>query len=59
MMRKHKETYRVCVVTNCLNGKQRSLSIFAHDLGSGKWLDDAERSLTIDEVTSARLRLGD
>jgi hypothetical protein len=57
MMRKHKTTYRLCVVTDSLSKRRQSLSVFAYNDDVGKWADGDDRSLHIQEVISARLRL--
>jgi hypothetical protein len=57
MMKKHNETYRVCVGTNCLKKSQRMLSVFAYNDASRSWVDGSDRLLEIAEVKSARLRL--
>ncbi len=55
MMRKHKQSYRICVVTNCLNGGLRTLSVFAYSDGHAKWMDENGRPLQIKKIQSARL----
>jgi hypothetical protein len=57
MMKKHNQTYRICVGTNCLKKSQRGLSVFAYNDTSRGWGDGSDRSLEITEVKSARLRL--
>jgi len=57
MMKKHKQTYRICVGTNCLKKSQRLLSVFAYNDKSRSWVDGTDRSLEITKVKSARLRL--
>ena len=59
MMRKHKDSYRVCVVTNCLKKHKRCLFVFAYDDSIGKWTDGDDRPLQVQEVKSARLCLAD
>jgi hypothetical protein len=54
-MEKHKENYRICVLTNCLNSRLRTLSIFAYNKKPKKWMDQDDRVLHIKEVQSARL----
>lgn len=56
MMRKHKQTYRICVGTNCLERSQRRLAVFAYNDTSGSWADGSDRPLQISEVKSARMR---
>jgi hypothetical protein len=56
MMRSHRQSYRVCVVTNSLAKKQRALSVFACNDTSGAWIDGNDRPLVIQEMKSARLR---
>ncbi len=55
MMGKHKENYRICVVTNCLNAGLRTLSVFAYNGTLGTWMDQNDRPLQIRKVQSARL----
>jgi Domain of unknown function (DUF3883) len=57
MMKKHKQTYRICVGTNCLEQSHRRLAVFAFNDASSSWVDGIDRSLQITEVKSARLRL--
>ncbi len=56
MMRKYKQSYRVCVVTDCLQKRQRVLSVFAYNLAAHAWTDGNDRPLVIQELKSARLR---
>jgi hypothetical protein len=56
MMWKHKQTYRICVGTNCLERSQRRLAVFAYNDTSGSWADGSDRPLQISEVKSARMR---
>jgi hypothetical protein len=56
MMRKHRPSYRLCVVTNSLSKRKPTLSVFAYNDNVGKWTDGNDRPLRIQEVTSARLR---
>jgi hypothetical protein len=57
MMRKHQQTYRTCVATNCLKKSQRTLAVFAYNAASDNWVDGSDRPLQINELKSARLRL--
>lgn len=57
MMKKHKQTYRICFGTNCLKKSQRRLSVFAYNDTFGSWADGGDRPLQIREVKSARIRL--
>jgi hypothetical protein len=57
MMKKHKQTYRVCVGTNCLEKSHRRLAVFAFNYATRSWVDGGDRPLQITEVKSARLRL--
>jgi hypothetical protein len=52
MMRKHKHTYRICVVTGCLS-HSRALSVFA--FAEGRWTDENDRPLHLKKIESARL----
>jgi hypothetical protein len=56
MMRKHKKNYRVCIVTCALNKGARALHVFAYMEASQKWVDENDEPLTIQEITSARLK---
>ncbi len=55
MMRKHNQNYRICVVTNCLNGSLRTLSVFRYNDALRKWMDENDRPLQVKEMQSARL----
>jgi len=57
MMKKHKQTYRICVGTNCLEQSHRRLAVFAFNDETRSWVDGGDRSLKITEVKSARLCL--
>lgn len=54
-MKKFKDTYRVCVVTNALASKPQ-LSIFSYSPENKSWEDDTGRQLDISEVISARMK---
>lgn len=53
MMRRHKDSYRICIATNCLNEKAQRLVVFAYD--QGEWRDEMDRLLKIKKMQSARL----
>jgi hypothetical protein len=56
MMGKYKESYRVCIVTRCLEKAHKSLHVFAYERSNGLWTDSNDRLLEIEERMSARLR---
>ena len=55
-MQKHRDSYRVCVVTDAL-GRDPVLWIFAFSPESQAWEDDEENHLAITEITSARMSI--
>jgi hypothetical protein len=57
MMKKHRQTFRICVGTDCLKKSRRRLAIFAYNDTSRNWVDGLDRALQISEAKSARLRL--
>jgi Domain of unknown function (DUF3883) len=54
MLRQHKDNYRLCVVTRCLEHDKRALSVFSIT-ESGQWADERGRPIQIRELTAARL----
>lgn len=52
MMRKHTDSYRLCVVTNALNGP--NLEIFAYSDEARRWESQFGRRLDFEEIVSAR-----
>jgi len=56
MMLKHKDSYRICVGTRCLENDHKSLRVFAFHEGSGSWRDSDDLLLRVEERKSARLR---
>jgi hypothetical protein len=57
MMQKHRDVYRVCVATKCLEENHPALAVFSYNKLSKKWLDEDGRLLRINVVESARLRV--
>jgi hypothetical protein len=55
-MKAHRDSYRICVVTNALSSPQ--MTIFAFSLDTGNWEDQKRRILKIDERVGARCHLG-
>ena len=55
-MRKHRKTYRICVVTDALGTP--NLAIFRFVRGAGGWKDKDGRLLEIVEATAARCTVG-
>lgn len=53
-MKKHKDSYRMCVVTNALD-KHALLRVFSFSFESGQWEDDEGNLLSITEIISARM----
>jgi hypothetical protein len=51
-MQKHRDSYRVCVVTNALT--KPCLTIFAYSPDSGQWEGPGQKRLNIQEIKSAR-----
>jgi hypothetical protein len=51
-LQQHRDSYRICVVTNAVS-KPR-LSVFAHSRDSGRWEDAEGNRLEIEEVVGAR-----
>src|SRR5579859_748078 len=56
MMLKHKDSYRICVGTRCLEDAHKALRVFAYHEGSESWRDSDDLPLRIEERKSARLR---
>lgn len=56
-MQEHRESYRLCVVTNALNAPR--LSVFGYSNDSGRWEDRDGVPLNIDEIIGARCRCGE
>lgn len=55
-MKKHKDSYRICVVTKALS-KHASLSVFSFSPESGKWEDEQQRQLKLVEIISVRMNV--
>ena len=55
-MKKHRKTYRICVVTDALGAP--NLAIFRFDHAIRRWKDKEGRLLDIDEATAARCSVG-
>lgn len=53
-MKKYKDNYRICVVTNALS-KRTLLTIFSFSPENGKWEDDMGNELKITEIVSAMM----
>ena len=53
-MKKHRHTYRICVVTNCL-GKVPNLTVFSYSEEADRWDSDEGCELEITEVIAARM----
>lgn len=51
-MNKHKESYRLGVVINCLNNP--ILHLFAYSFEKNEWLNEDGKTLIIDQIISAR-----
>ncbi len=52
-MKEHKDTYRICVVTDAL--KKPKLDIFYYSQDSGEWENDNGNILKIEEIMAAKL----
>ncbi|HVK18913.1 MAG TPA: DUF3883 domain-containing protein [Fimbriiglobus sp.] len=53
-MQDHRDSYRVCVVTDALT--EPCLEIFAYSLDSGQWESIGGRVLSVEEIVAARCR---
>lgn len=53
-MQNHKDSYRICVVTNALSANPR-LAVFSYSVGNDKWQDEGGLRLSIAELVAARL----
>ena len=55
-MKKHEDSYRICVVTNALS-KSRTLWIFSFSRETGRWEDEGGNQLKIKKMIAARMKL--
>jgi hypothetical protein len=55
MMRKNKQSYRICIATNCM--QTGILAVFAYNQSARAWTDGNDRSLVVEEIESARLHV--
>ena len=56
-MRKHLDSYRLCVVTNALTSP--TLTVFSYSQDTQRWEDSDGQVLAIDEIVAARCRICD
>jgi hypothetical protein len=56
-MRQHRDSYRVCVVTNALTDP--SLEVFAYSRETSRWESPAGRVLAVEEIVAARCSAGE
>lgn len=53
-MQRHKDSYRICVVTNADQPPKQEISRFSFSIDTGRWLDQASKVLIVEKLLGAR-----